>query len=131
MFSSKERKNKITVEVEITRSLDGWLYMSINDLGLVFNFSVRTHNILKSYGIRKLRELLYFSKKGLTEGTGITTEQFNALSFDDRKWLNYIEDEYKTKLVNLEEPRKYKIGPSSMKEINTMLEKLGLKLNGE
>ena len=120
-FSSKERKQQIVTEIQISHKLGSWLRMEIYDIGLIFNLSIRTQNILKATGIKNLRDLLLFSRKELTLGVEITEEEIKTLPFGDQ-----------LRIQNLTEGgRSFKLGPVSMKEIDSMLNKLGLKLREE
>lgn len=133
MLSSKERKKPVLVTVQLNYSLEQWLRMEIPELGLIFNLSVRIHNCLKANRIERLEDILLFSRKGFAEGTGLTTEEFEALTFKEQRRVEYLEGEgkYKVKLVNPDKPLNRNLGKVGMEEIDTMLQKLGLKWRGE
>ncbi len=133
MYNTKERKRTVPVTVQLNHSLGRWLRMEIQDLGLIFDFSVRIHNVLKANRIERLEDILLFSRKGFAEGTGLTTEEFEALTFEEKRRIEYLEGEgpYKVKLVNPEKPLNRNLGKVGMQEIDSMLEKLGLKFRGE
>lgn len=131
--NSKERKAKVTVTVQLEHSLGHWLRMNISDLNLVFDFSPMTHNLLHSVGFERLGDIILFSRKELSEGTLIPIEEFESLNFLDRRRIEYLEGEgtYKNHLVGPGKPRYKRFGPVSMKEIDDMFQKLGLKFRGE
>jgi len=133
MYNTKERKRTVPVNVQLNYSLGQWLRMEIAELGLIFDFSVRIHNVLKANRIERLEDILLFSRKGFTEGTGLTTEEFEALTFTEQRRVEYLEGEgqYKTILVNPNTPLNRNLGKAGMQEIDAMLEKLGLKFRGE
>jgi|GEM_PF-2482636 len=133
MYNTKERKRTVPVNVQLNYSLGQWLRMKIVELGWIFDFSVRIHNVLKANRIERLEDILLFSRKGFTEGTGLTTEEFEALTFDEKHRIEYLEGEgqYKVNLVNPDTPLNRNLGKAGMQEIDAMLEKLGLKFRGE
>lgn len=133
MYNTKERKRIVPVTVQLNHSLGRWLRMEIGELGLIFDLSVRIHNVLRANRIERLEDLLLFSRKGFTEGTGLTTEEFEALTFNEQRRVQYLEGEgkYKVKLVNPDKPLNHNLGKAGMQEIDAMLEKLGLKFRGE
>ncbi len=133
MYNTKERKRIVPVNVQLNYSLGQWLRMEIQDLGLIFDISVRMHNVLKANRIKRLEDILLFSRKGFAEGTGLTTEEFEALTFDEKRRIEDLEGEgqYKVKLVNPDKPLNRNLGKAGMQEIDAMLEKLGLKFRGE
>ncbi|MCB0381630.1 MAG: hypothetical protein H6791_02635 [Candidatus Nomurabacteria bacterium] len=133
MYNTKERKRIVPVTVQLNYSLGRWLRMEIGELGLIFDFSVRIHNVLRANRIERLEDLLLFSRKGFTDGTGLTTEEFEALTFNEQRRVEYLEGEgkYKVKLVNPDKPLNRNLGKAGMQEIDAMLEKLGLKFRGE
>lgn len=133
MYNTKERKRTVPVNVQLNYSLGQWLRMEIEDLGLIFDISVRMHNVLKANRIKRLEDILLFSRKGFAEGTGLTTEEFEALTFDEKRRIEDLEGEgqYKVKLVNPDKPLNRNLGKAGMQEIDAMLEKLGLKFRGE
>lgn len=133
MHNSKERKQLVPVTVQLNYSLGRWLRMEIPDLRLIFDLSVRIHNVLKANRIERLEDILLFSRKGFIEGTGLTTKEFEALTFEEKRRIEYLEGEgsRKVKLVNPDKPLNRNLGKAGMKEIDTMLEKIGLKFRGE
>ncbi len=92
MYNSNQMKQPIRAVIPITRSLKNWLGLDIGDLGLIFSFSIKTHNGLKAMGFEKLSDLLLFSRKGLVAGTGLTKKEFDELSWDDRRRILEMEE---------------------------------------
>ena len=81
-----------------------------------FSFSVKTHNLLRFLQIKNLEDLLLISRKGLTEGLEKDEWHYNTTYYRNKEVLNPLK------------PQKAKFGPASMKEIDSMLSSLGLKL---
>lgn len=131
MYNSKERKQLVPVTVQLNYSLGQWLRMEIPDLGLIFDLSVQIHNVLKANCIERLEDMLLFSRKGFVEGTGLTTEEFELLTYYEKHRIEYLEREHKVKLVKPDKPLNRNLGKAGMKEIDAMLEKLGLKFREE
>lgn len=133
MYTAKERKRIVPVTVQLNYSLKQWLRMEIQDLELIFDLSVRVYNVLKANRIERLEDILLFSRKGFADGTGLTTEEFEALTFDEQRRVEYLEGEgqFKIKLVNPDRTLNRNLGPKGMEEIDSILEKLGLKFRGE
>lgn len=129
-YSTKEKRGQIAITQTINLRLNRWLSLNIEEMSIIFNFSVKTFNTLKVLNLQTMGDILLFPKNGLVKGTGLTTEEFNRLHYKDRGRIRELESDHR-KLVNPPKPWVFKITPRSMEEIESMLTKLGLTLKQE
>jgi len=127
---SKEKRQHVTVTVQITGTYRYWLHMDLDRLGIIFSFSVSTHNIFKAMGFEKLSDLLLFSREGFLTGPRMTQQELESLNFIERRHVEYLEERGGRQIVDAEPRKIRKLGPVSMSEIDNMLQKLGLKFRG-
>lgn len=127
------KKQEITVNVTISKSLKEWLVADTNSISLAFSLSARTTNFLKSKRIKLLRELLVCSRDGLEWGSLLTVTQFRKIT--SKQWFMFkgFADGYIFDQLNQgKQPARSRSGGCAtrivMKEIDEMLNKLGLKL---
>ena len=131
MSFSKNKKQKVTTKVEITHSLATWLNMDLNVLSFIFPISVRVYNILRVRGVEKLGDIILFSRDELVHCREISSHAGNNLYIDEKRRIGYLQKK------DLKQPGVgrihstqygYKMGKTSIKEIDFIMKKLNLNL---